>query len=290
MKNKTFLIIDANSILYRTFYALPPLNTKKGELVNAVYGFLLVFLKTIKEIKPDFIVACFDLPKPTFRHKKFKKYKAQRRPMPDGLYQQIIKTKELLSVFSVNIFEKQGFEADDLVGTITNKIQQNKESEEIEIIILSSDKDLLQLINKNVNVFTPQKGIKDYILYNKEEFKKRFGLEPFQLIDLKALQGDSSDNIPGVKGIGKKTANELIKNFGTLEGVYENIDLIPHKTAEKLLQYKEQALFSKELVEIKKDVPIDFNIDKCFWINYNKEKAADFLRSLNFYSLVDRLP
>ncbi len=231
---KRLLVIDANALVHRAYHALPPLKTKKGELVNAVYGFLSVFLKTIKELKPDYVAACFDMPGPTFRHKEYKEYKATRPKAPDELYEQIPKIKSFLDVFNVPIFEKQGFEADDILATIAESMsgtngtstQQGKDKlrpgEEIETIILTGDMDILQLVGKNTKVFALRKGIKDMVLYDSAKVQEKYGLSPAQISDMKGLMGDASDNIPGVPGIGPKTASQLLQNFDTLEGVYKD--------------------------------------------------------------------
>jgi len=211
------LIIDGNALVHRAFHALPPLRTKKGELVNAVYGFLSIFIKSIKEFNPEYVCACFDLAAPTFRHKEFKDYKATRPKAPDELYEQIPKIKEILNKFGVPIYEKKGFEADDVIATIS----KHPRVEEIESIILSGDLDTLQLVDNNTKVFTARKGLKDTILYDEKAVKERYGLSPIQIPDLKGLAGDVSDNIPGVKGIGIKTASALLQKFGSLEGIYE---------------------------------------------------------------------
>jgi len=251
----------------------------------------LVFLKAIKEFKPDFVIACFDVKGPTFRHEKYQEYKAKRPKAPDELYQQIPKVKEVLEAFNVPIYEKQGFEADDIIGTIAKLAPQKQAFPEIETIIISGDSDNLQLINPQTKVYTLRKGVKDTVLYDEAMVAQKYeGLTPQQLIDYRALRGDPTDNIPGVLGIGEKTATALIKEFGTLEKIYDNLSLINTKTREKLIQHKEQAFFSRELAEIYKNVPLDFNLQECRWENYDKEKASQALKSLDFYSLIPRLP
>lgn len=297
-EKKRLIIIDSNSLIHRAYHALPPLTTKKGELVNAIYGFLLVFLKAIREFQPDFIAACFDFPAPTFRHKKFKEYKAKRPPAPEELYQQIPKVKEILKGFNVPILEKEGFEADDLIGTIAQSAPKKQILPEIETIILSGDLDTLQLVNPQTKVYTLRKGVKDIILYDQSLVKEKYqGLEPSQLLDFKALKGDPSDNIPGVRGIGEKTAIKLIKEFGNLENLYKNLEKKSEKTKkikpklrEILIRSKDQAFFSKMLAQIKKDVPVDFNLKKCQWGGYNKQRVTQILKDLEFYSLIERLP
>jgi DNA polymerase-1 len=292
MANKKLLvIIDSNSIIHRAYHALPPLSTKKGETVGAVYGFLLVFLKAVKEFQPDFISACFDVKGPTFRHQKYKDYKAKRPPLPEDLGRQIIKVKEILQSFNVKIFEKEGFEADDLIGTIASRAPQKQAFPEIETIVLSGDTDTLQLVNSKTRVYILRKGVKDTVLYDEKLVEEKYqGLEPAQLLDFRALKGDPSDNIPGVPGIGEKTAIELIKEYGSLENIYDNLALIQGKVREKLIQHKEQAFFSRELAQIHKNVPIEFKLSDCQWGNYDKEKVAQILKDLEFYSLINRLP
>ena len=300
---KRLIVIDGNAVIHRAFHALPPLKTKKGELVNAVYGFLLVFFKAIKEFQPDFIAATFDFPAPTFRHQKYKPYKATREKAPEELYQQIPKTKEVLKGFNVQIFEKQGFEADDLIGTIskgaaTPLFSPKRGGPEIETIILTGDLDALQLVNKNTKVYTLRKGVKDTVLYDREKVKEKYGgLEPEQLIDFKALRGDPSDNIPGVFGIGEKTAITLIKEFDSLENLYKDLEKNTQKAKnlkeslrKKLLDYKDQAFVSKMLAEIKQDVPIDFNLEKCRWGYYNRDKVVKIFKDYDFKTLIGRLP
>lgn len=288
---KRLLIIDSNSVIHRAYHALPPLTAKSGELVNAVYGFLLVFLKAIKEFKPLFAAACFDVKGPTFRHKKFKGYKAKRPKAPEDLYLQIPIVKEILRGFDIPIFEKEGFEADDIIGTIAFLSP-------VETIILSGDADALQLVDSKTKVFALRKGVKDTVLYDEQLTKEKFnGLASSQILDFKALRGDPSDNIPGVKGIGEKTATELILEFGDVKNLYKEVEensikakKLKPKTKEVLLEYKEQAFLSYYLAKIEKQVPIDFDLEKCHWGKYNKEEIVKLLESFGFYSLIKRLP
>lgn len=299
MNNKKLLIIiDSNSIIHRAYHALPRLTTKKGELVNAVYGFLLVFLKAVKELRPDFIASAFDFPGPTFRHEKYKEYKAKRPPAPEELYIQIPKVKEIFKSFNVQVFEKEGFEADDIIGTIASKAPKKQILPEISTVILSGDLDNLQLIDSHTKVYVLRKGVKDVVLYDEKLVNEKFqGLTSKQLLDFKALRGDPSDNIPGVTGIGEKTAIKLLLEFGTLENLYKEIEgktekakKMKPKIRETLIKYKEQAFLSKMLARVEKNVPIDFNLNKCKWGEYDKEKVIQLLNNLEFYSLVERLP
>lgn len=294
-KRKKLIIIDSNSIIHRAYHALPPLSTKKGELVNAVYGFLLVFLKVIKEFNPDYMVAAFDFPAPTFRHKKYKKYKAKRPSTPKELYQQIPRIKEFLRAFNVCVFEKEGFEADDIIGTVAKSVPKGGINQKI---IISGDLDSLQLIDGDTSVYSLRRGIKDIIIYNEDLVKEKYqGLLPNQLLDFKAMRGDPSDNIPGVKGIGEKTAIELVSRFGSLENIYKTIERsskiteeISPKLKETLLKYRNQALLSRELAKLEENVPISFSLEECACKDYNKEEVIKLLKNFEFYSLIKRLP
>ena len=295
---KRLIIIDSNAVIHRAYHALPHLTTQKGELVNAIYGFLLVFLKAIKEFKPDFVAATFDFPAPTFRHQKYKLYKATREKAPEELYEQIPKVKEILKSFDVQIFEKEKYEADDLIGTISKSAPKKQIFPELETIIITGDLDALQLVDKNTKVYTLRKGVKDTVLYNEEKVKEKYqGLIPEQLIDFKALRGDPSDNIPGVLGVGEKTAIDLIKKFGSLENLYQELKDNTEKAREikqslkkKLLDCKEQAYVSQMLAEIKNDVPIEFDLKKCSWGKYDKEKIIQIFKKYEFHTLISRLP
>jgi DNA polymerase-1 len=297
-KTKKLIIVDANSVIHRAYHALPPLTTKEGELVNALYGFLLVFFKTIKDFQPDFIAAAFDFPAPTLRHKKYKEYKAKRPPAPKELYQQIPKVKKFLKAFGVPVFEKEGFEADDIIGTISHLAPKKQAIPKLETVILSGDLDTLQLVGPETKVYSLRKGVKDIVLYDEGLVKEKFGgLTPSQLLDFKALRGDPSDNIPGVTGIGEKTAQELLLKFGSLENLYREIEInsakakeLKPKLKETLLKYKEQAFLSKELAQIKKNIPLDFNLEKSRWGKYDKEKVIQYLKKVEFYSLINKLP
>jgi DNA polymerase I len=294
-EGKKIVIADGNSIIHRAYHALPRLSSKNGKLINAVYGFLLVFFKAAEEFKPDFFAVAFDLPSPTFRHKKYKDYKATRQKAPQDLYDQIPLVKDVLREFNVAVFEKAGFEADDIISTIDKKAKE--ESPGISVIIASGDSDSLQLIDEDTKVYLLRKGVKDVILYDEKAVAEKFsGLKPKQLIDYKALRGDSSDNIPGVKGIGDKTAMDLLLKFGSLENIYkeikENTDKsqgLKEKLKMTLLASEQQAFFSKELVVLEKESPLDFVLGKCSWGDYDKVKIIKTLETLGFHALAKRL-
>ncbi len=286
-----FIILDANSILHRAYHALPPLTTKKKERVEALYGFSLLLLKVLREFEPDFICACFDHPAPTFRHKKYKEYKIQRPKTPQELVLQIAKLKELLKAFNIPFFEKEGFEADDLIGTITNLVSN------LETIILSGDLDLLQLVTNQTKLYLLKSGLKNINLIDEKAFREKFfNLNPWQLPDFKALRGDLADNIPGVKGIGEKTAIELLLKFKTIENLYDEIEknspktrFLKPKIKESLLKFKSQAILSKELAKINKNVPLNFNLENCKWQGWDESKLINFFEALEFKSLIKRI-
>jgi len=294
-----FLIIDSHSLLHRAYHAIPPLRTKQGDLVNAVYGFLSIFFKAVEILRPNFVAATFDLPGPTFRHQEFQDYQAKRPVHPKEFYQQIPETKESLGWFNVPIFEKPGFEADDIIGTISALVEKEQKKEAIETIILSNDLDMLQLVNDRTKVWVMKKGVNKAFFYGIKEVEERFqGIRPSQLIDFRGLKGDPSDNIPGVPGVGGKTAIRLIKEFGSLANLYQEIEK-PEKRGEekikaglleKLKKYKEQAFFSKKLSEIKRNVPLDIQIEECRFGSFDRNKAEAGLKKLGFYSLLKRMP
>jgi DNA polymerase I len=295
-QKEKMVILDGNALVHRAFHALPPLTTKDGRRVNAVYGFLLVFLKVLAEFSPNFLAATFDLPAPTFRHKKFQEYKATRPKAPPELYLQIPIIKNVLRDFGVKIFEKEGYEADDIIATLVDKTN-NLYQEPRQIIIVSGDLDSLQLVDENTGVYFLRQGVKDTVLYGEKEVAEKLGgLAPKQIIDYKALRGDPSDNIPGVTGIGEKTAIDLLLRFNSLENIFSELDkksadseTIKPKLKESLLQNKTKAFFSKELVLLEKNAPIDFDLAACRWSGFDKEKIKKTLTDLEFYSLVKRI-
>ncbi|MDO8496570.1 MAG: DNA polymerase I [bacterium] len=292
---KKLVLIDSNALVHRAFHALPPtLTSPKGVMTNAVYGFTSVLLKMLKDLKPDYIAATYDLAGPTFRHEEFAEYKAHREKAPNELYEQIPLTKEILKSFGIPIYEKQGFEADDLIGALA---ERGKKEKDIQVIIVTGDMDTLQLVDGNrVVVFTLRKGLTDTVTYNEEEVEKRYGIKPNQVIDFKGLKGDPSDNIPGVPGVGDKTASMLIQEYGSIEDMYKKIEKegskskLSPKLKEKLIENKDQAFFSKKLATIVRDVEVDFNIAKVDWRkNLDRHNIEKTFKEFGFYSLVKRL-
>ncbi len=282
------LILDSNSLMNRAFYALPPLTNSEGIHTNAVFGFTSMLFKIQEEIKADYVVATFDRKAPTFRHKEYKEYKAGRKSMPPELFEQFPLIKELLSLMAIDIMEIDGFEADDLIGTLA----VYAESKGIEVYIVTGDRDALQLATDNVKVIITKKGITEKEIYDKDRMIEDFGVTPTEFIDVKGLMGDKSDNIPGVPGIGEKTAYKLIQTYGSVESVLQNIEEIKgKKIKENLYEYSEQALFSKKLATIKTDVPIEMDLD-----SIRSKEEYDILGlkklffKLQFKTLIDRLP
>ncbi len=285
--SKKLVLIDGNAIIHRAYHALPPLTTKKGELVNAVYGFTSVLLKVISELKPDYILATFDLKGPTFRHIEYKEYKATRVKVPDELYAQFDRVKEVVRAFNIPIFEMEGFEADDVIGTMASQAEREAG---IENIVVTGDLDTLQLINDKTKVYALRRGMSDTIIYDDSAVQERYGLRPGQMIDYKGLRGDPSDNIPGVKGIGEKTAIELLKKYGAIENVYQNLAEIKGSLHDKLERDKSQALLSKRLATIQKNVPVKLDLSQAVTREFDRQKIVNLFQELNFFSLIKRLP
>jgi DNA polymerase I len=286
-KQEKLMIIDGNAIIHRSFHALPPtLRTKDGVLVNAVYGFSSFLLKAWKELKPDYIVLTLDMKGPTFRHLKYKEYKATRVKAPDDLYAQIPLVEKVATAFSIPIFKLSGWEADDLIGTIS-KVADEK----VEKIIVTGDMDTMQLVNSHTKVFAMGRGLSESVLYDEAKVRERYELNPDQMIDYKGLRGDPSDNIPGVKGIGEKTATELLHNFQTLDGVYENIESekIKDRIRGLLKDNKENAYLSKDLATINRAAPIEFDLEKCRAKNFDIQEVSKIFSEFEFKTLLPRV-
>ena len=282
------LLFDGNALVHRAFHALPPLTVSKtGEMVNAVYGFAATLLKVLAEFKPAHWAVAFDRPAPTFRHEMFEEYKAQRPSTPDELKGQIKRVHQLVETFHIPIFEIDGFEADDVLGTLSK--QANEQG--IQSIIVTGDNDMLQAVLPGVKALVPRRTFNDTILYDEEAVHQKYGVQPGQITDFKALSGDASDNIPGVPGIGEKTAAKLIQQFDSLEGIYEHIeDVTPGKLQTMLRQYQSQAFRNKELVTIVRDVPINLNLETCQVSTYDRDEVVRLFRKLGFINLLPRLP
>ncbi|PIP86974.1 hypothetical protein COW81_02735 [Candidatus Campbellbacteria bacterium CG22_combo_CG10-13_8_21_14_all_36_13] len=300
-KNKspkqTLVLLDSHAILHRAYHALPDFTSSRGEPTGALYGLSTVLMKIIKDLKPDYIVAAFDLPKPTYRHEIYDDYKKGRAKTDDALVEQIKRSRDVFSAFSIPIYDKEGFEADDILGTI---VEEMKERKDIDIVIASGDMDTLQLVSgTKVRVYTLKKGIKDTIIYDEESVFERFGFKPKLLTDYKGLRGDPSDNIIGIKGIGEKTATILISQFGTIENLFKEIKKnkesfkkigITDRVLNLLIENEEEALFSKELATIRKDAPIDFVLPPKKWSDsVNTEKIFELFDELTFRTLKEKV-
>src|SRR3989338_1722896 len=293
---KKFILIDGNALVHRAFHALPPtMTTKDGKVVNAVYGFTAILLKALKDIKPEYIALTFDVSRKTFRDAIYAEYKATRTKQPDELYAQFPLIKEVVAAFQIPIYEKEGFEADDVIGTICSLPEVNNNA--IETIIVTGDMDTLQLVDENTKVLTLRKGVTDTIIYDETQVRERFGFAPEQIIDYKALRGDASDNIPGVRGIGEKTAVQLIRDFGSLEAVYRYIETakdtsekIKERYVKLLRENKDEAFMSKQLATIVTDVPFPFNLDACKVVPIDRERVMKLFSELEFRSLMNRIP
>ena len=270
--------------MHRAFHALPSFKTKNGTPTNVIYGFFSMLNKSIADFQPNFIVVCFDTPKPTFRNKIFKEYQAQRPKISDDFIVQIPLVKEALDKAGITHLEKDGFEADDLIGTISRKFKSNG----IRVLILSGDRDIQQLVAKNIFVITPKLGLSNIKMYDTTEVVNTFGLNPEKIPDLKALMGDSSDNYTGAKGIGPKTAAKLLQQFGSIQGIYSHLNEIDEKLKKPLLENKENVLLSHKLATIDTKVPIEFEIAKTKFERFGNELKNYFLK-YEMKSLANRL-
>lgn len=285
------IIIDGNALIHRSFHALPPtLRTKKGVLVNAVYGFTSFLLKALNEFHPEYVVLTLDKKDKTFRHEAYAEYKATRIKAPDELYEQIPLVKQVAEAFNIPIFELSGFEADDLIGTICEK---TKDEKNLEKIIITGDLDTLQLINARTKVYTMSRGLSDSVLYGDEEVRARYSLNPDQIINYKALRGDVSDNIPGVKGIGEKTASDLLVEFKTLDGVYKAVEKnspkIKPRILELLKEHKDKAYLSQSLATIDLNVPLKFSLSDITFTNFKLENVIEIFSEFEFKSLLNKV-
>ena len=311
-KPAIFMIVDGHALIYRAYHAFPALTDPTGKLVNAVYGFSRILLTAIRELQPTYLAVAFDHKGPTKRASElYDQYKAQRAPMPDDLIPQIQLVKDVVDALNIPRFELEGYEADDLIGTVSRRVSAGNgvldgvnEPNGIRTIVVTGDKDLLQLVDETVHVWLPGRGkgnLDEELDY--EGVRKKMGVTPAQVIELKALMGDSSDNIPGVKGIGPKTACMLIERFSHVDGVYEAVERLQSasvaelkaegfsaKLLEKLVTDKEMAYLSKELATIDRDVPIEFKLSPCRIAEYHKDTTMDLFAKLGFKSLQYLLP
>lgn len=338
-KSQTLLLIDGNSLFHRAYHALPPLTAKSGEMANAVFGFSNMLIKAINEVNPDYIACAFDTKAPTFRHVEFEAYKAQRATPPPDLYPQLPIVKRVLDAFGIKYFEKEGYEADDLIATMTAEVtgpvttfppasarsklksdgdqrknvelravgipssratrlkqkSMNHEPSTINVIILSGDRDILQLVDGNVKAQMPSftkvsEGKPGWgVLMGAKEVREKYGLETHQMVDYKSLIGDVSDNVPGISGIGPKTASSLLQKYHTLENLFKHVKETPLKVQEKLEAGEDLALAAKRLVELDRNVDIEFKVDELRF-DPDWEKVRSIYQELGFKSIVSKLP
>ena len=276
------ILIDGNSILYRSFYALPPLALPDGRYTNAVYGFANIIIKVINEFKPTHMVVAFDVSKKTFRNDIYADYKGTRKPMPDELRAQIEPVKTMLKLMGIKILEKENIEADDILGTITKRF------DDIESIIVTGDRDTLQLISPKTSIYFTKKGVSDIKVMDKEALQAEYGIKPEHIVDLKALQGDTADNIPGVAGIGAKIALDLVQEYGSIENIYANLENIKVRVKNKLEEGKESAEMSYKLAKINSDVDIPCEFNELTFDYPFKESVYSFMSEYKFNSILKR--
>jgi DNA polymerase I len=300
-QKKRLVLVDGHAMLYRAFFAFPQsLTTRRGELINAVYGFTSILLNAINDLSPDYMAVSFDVGE-TWRHQAYPEYKAHREKMPDELREQEDRVYEVLEALNVPVHTKEGFEADDVIGTIA--WDSTRDNSDLEALIVTGDMDMLQLVRDAdrvtgpVEVYMPGRGMKPTLTFNEAKVLEEYGLTPKQVIDYKALAGDSSDNIPGVRGVGPKTAVKLIERYGDLRGIYkalesEHIDetLLRGALLEKVKSGKEAAFESQRLVTITTNVPLTFSLDDCQVQAYEKQKAVSLFEEMEFRSLINKLP
>ncbi len=304
------MLVDGSALLHRAYHAYPPLTSKTGEIVGAVYGVASILISALASVEPSHVMVAWDLPKPTFRHTKYVGYKAQRPKADEEMVQQIPKVKEIIASMGIVQVEQEGYEADDIIGTLAQmatessdhspKIAQGSElGDKVDVVILTGDQDTMQLVSEEVRVLTPAKGANQSTLYGPDEVFNKYGVHPEQIVDYKALIGDSSDNIPGVSGIGPTTASKLLVEFGSLEAIYEALNhkseiqnskqILNSKLIEKLINGRESAFLSQDLSRIVREMKIDVTLEEMEYRDLQGQALQEKLEELGFKSLVKRL-
>src|SRR5581483_5650932 len=297
MENQRLVLLDAHAILHRAYHALPDFASSKGEATGGLYGISTMLIRIIQDLKPDYLIAAYDLPEPTYRHQAYEAYKAGRKKADPELVSQMTRSRDIFEAFNIPIYDKAGFEADDVIGTIVEEV---KDISGVCVVIASGDMDTLQLVRgKDVQVFTLRKGLTDTVMYDQKKVEERFGFPPALLADYKGLRGDPSDNIIGIAGIGEKTATILIQQFGTVENIYKELEQgdekfkkagLTDRIIKLLREGKEEALFSKMLATIRRDAPIEFKLPSKTWTeSVDLDKIETLFRDLEFRTLSARL-
>jgi DNA polymerase-1 len=282
------MLLDGFGLVYRGYFALPPLTTSKGDLVNGAFGFASIVLRGLQDLQPDYLAVSFDLPGPTFRHEMSLEYKANRVRMPDDLRDQFPKVREIVKALRIPVYEMPGYEADDVIGTITEQLDPR---EDLETTIVTVDLDMLQLVTPRVRLMTTRSGVENTVMYDIEKIEERFGLRPDQMVDYKALKGDPSDNIPGVPGVGEKTAAKLIRDFGDLDSLLARLDEVtPAKLGDKLREHVDQIRMGRELSRIVRDLPIQIDLEAARLGDYDRDTVVRLFREYEFRTLIERLP
>jgi DNA polymerase-1 len=280
------MLLDANGLIYRGYFALPPLTTKNGELVNAAFGFCQIVLRGFQDLQPEYVAASFDLPGPTFRHDQFAEYKATRQRMPDDLADQFPKVRKIVAALGIPVFELQGYEADDVIGTLTVQA----EAKGVDTTIVTGDLDMLQLVTDKTRLMTTRSGVQNTVIYDPAKIDERYGLVASQMVDFKALKGDATDNIPGIPGVGEKTAAKLLQDWTSLEGIYDNLALIPEKMRVKLEEHHDQVFRARDLSTIHRDLPVELDLEAARHDVYDRDEVVRLFREYEFRTLIERLP
>ena len=282
------MLLDGYGLVYRGYFALPPLTTSRGDLVNGVFGFASIVLRGLQDLQPDYLAVSFDLPGPTFRHEQYAEYKATRTRMPDDLRDQFPKVREVVKALRIPVYEMQGYEADDVIGTITRQLDSR---DDLETTIVTVDLDMLQLVTPRVRLMTTRSGVENTVMYDVARIDERFGLRPDQMIDYKALKGDPTDNIPGVPGVGEKTAAKLIREFGNLDSLLDRLDEVtPAKLGDKLREHRDQILMGRDLSTIVRDLPVEIDLEAARLGDYDRDTVVRLFREYEFRTLIERLP
>lgn len=279
------ILIDGNAILHRAYHALPPLTSKDGEPINAVYGFVSMLAKVITDLKPSHLIVCLDTAKPTFRHVAYVGYQAQRPRTDSELSSQFEVAREIVKAAAIPLYAVEGYEADDLIGTLAKQAEDKVG----QVIVVTGDRDILQLVNNKVKVYMPIKGLTDAKMFATEDVVERMGVAPEKIIDYKALVGDPSDNYPGVPGIGPKTAVELISKYKSLEEIFKNLGEIPERTSKKLAEGAESAGLSKHLATIALDAPVTLDLEKAGDWNIKSKALLELFEKIGFKTLAERV-